>query len=209
MLSKLFNKVYNINLYFIFMRNLYLGDKVEGKFGALIVGCPWEENEKKYLDSLLSNLTKKNIFGDYFLSYRNSLFFGEDMYEDSGSFFVLEKNSQPLIALKYFVAPWKISVEYIQRVHGASMKSAKDCTSIHPYEFLFKEFLGNMAPILDSYPFEQFIFGDEWNREYAKPIRDRFLDSKWRLNPKKKRVREIFGETLSDKISNYKFLIKI
>lgn len=183
-------------------------------------------DEPFHFESPLNLLTDGiTNLGEYSLRNKNSNDFvifgregrGEILMSSNDALLILKKEKNggetPVIALRYGIYPDKIVVGYIQTPFDINLKDYKKIKlelEVRPHELIFSHFLEKVSPFLNKFPKTDLSFSQTYIRysPYA-PIRDRFLDKNYFLNPNKERVKQILGEKnqwlLKEKIEERNF----
>ncbi len=119
--------------------------------------------------------------------------------------FRLEKK---VVALGYYPSKKGIWIQFAQSVSGIGLEqyqSFQKRIGIRPHELLVAHLVARVAPILDKYPdmnieFPEIDINLPGKREAQRIINERFAgktnpnDNTYELNPRKDRVKQIFGE---------------
>ena len=143
---------------------------------------------------------RKKKSNDFVLFGRNLE--GGVKMDSNDALLILKKDKRgreiPVTVLRYGVYPKEISVGYIQtpyNVYFEDYKKIKSELGSRPHELIFAHFLNRITPILNELPDTNLSFSPFYlEKSLYAPLRDRFLNKKYNLNPNKARVQQILSK---------------
>lgn len=164
-------------------------------------------------NSLDAALEVETHFGHYGVHRRNErdiVRFSTDNYRESSSnvlllsipirspWYSIRRKREIIVALKYRPHEGGIDIEYEQSVSGIGLEKYKlvqETLGARPHELLAAHLIARVAPVLDMYPDMNVRFLREGVSQRI--VTERFAKKNegggYRLNPKKERVKQIFG----------------